>query len=36
MCHACYNEVEGDAWISKACWESLNPDTSYDDLPEGP
>lgn len=33
ICIACLDAVDADMWISKRCWESLNPQTPYEELP---
>ena len=33
VCHACFHKLNPDLWISRRCWESLNPVTNFDDLP---
>ena len=39
MCHECWHRLcentQGiDMWISASCWETLEPITAFDDLPE--
>jgi hypothetical protein len=33
LCHACIHKLDPDLWISEACWLTLNPITSFDQLP---
>lgn len=33
VCHTCFHNLSPDMWISKACWESINPKIPYDKLP---
>jgi len=33
VCHACCHALEPDMWISKECWDALNPKIPYDKLP---
>lgn len=34
MCPRCIEAVDADLWISKRCWESINPRTPFDQLPK--
>jgi hypothetical protein len=38
MCHECWHKLEVtrgiDMWIGQECWDSLDPATPYDQLPE--
>lgn len=33
VCHSCFHKLSPDMWISKNCWDSLNPQTPYEKLP---
>jgi hypothetical protein len=33
VCHECFHKLSPDMWISKACWEAINPKVPYDKLP---
>lgn len=33
VCHTCFHALDPDMWISKACWDSINPTIPYDRLP---
>ena len=34
VCHHCFHRLSPDLWISRACWESLNPAVGFDQLPD--
>jgi len=33
VCNICFHALSPDMWISKSCWESINPKIPYDKLP---
>lgn len=33
VCHHCLHRLEPDMWISRRCWESLNPVVPFEELP---
>ena len=33
VCHECFHRLNPDQWISRRCWESLNPITPFERLP---
>lgn len=33
VCHACYDKLEPDMWISSECWEKLSPTVPFERLP---
>jgi hypothetical protein len=33
VCHTCFHKLEPDMWISKGCWEVINPVIPYEKLP---
>ncbi len=33
VCHYCFHALEPDMWISKSCWENINPKIPYEKCP---
>lgn len=33
VCHECFHKLLPDMWISKECWDKLNPKIPYEKLP---
>ncbi len=33
VCHQCFHRLDPDMWISRKCWEKLNPIVPFKDLP---
>ena len=33
VCHGCFQALDPDLWISRACWESLRPVVPFESLP---
>lgn len=33
VCHLCFHKLAPDMWISRRCWDSLDPVTPYEQLP---
>src|SRR5271154_5182881 len=33
VCHTCFHRLSPDMWISKNCWEQINPTVPYGRLP---
>lgn len=33
VCHECFHKLDVDMWISRRCWEAIDPKTPYGDLP---
>lgn len=33
VCHTCFIKLDPDMWISKKCWDTLNPKIQYHKLP---
>ena len=36
VCHHCFEKLDPDMWISRKCWEKLNPLIPFDNLPNIP
>lgn len=36
FCHECFHKLDPDMWISRRCWESLNPVVPFLELPLSP
>jgi hypothetical protein len=36
VCHECFHKLQPDMWIGQDNWESLNPMTSFENLPHLP
>ena len=34
VCHTCFHALEPDMWISKNCWDSIQPKVPYEKLPD--
>jgi hypothetical protein len=33
VCHECFHTLSPDMWISRRCWESINPTIPFERLP---
>lgn len=36
ICHNCFHKLQPDMWISRDCWESINPVVPFNELPDMP
>jgi hypothetical protein len=36
VCHACFDKLEPDMWISSSCWRSIDPVLRFEQLPPLP
>lgn len=33
VCHECFHKLNPDMWIGEQCWNSINPKTTFENLP---